>query len=665
MNLEYENNFLMLEDDLGALERVPLTEIQSDLQQDKTKTYIDILILSSIDGSQLAPFFYDLGILHIIYFEFKPHENDLFLKHLQDVCMNEFSLQFYEEIFNNKSIFESFNHAKGIMLTNIFNKYRNFIQELKMFEKILGVGPKLYPDPFIEKINPKQYSLGRLDDISSVKAPTNIDKYDEIILGRKKDLYDIIRTLNSRQCVNIYGEKGIGKTKFSKLVGYYALRLGFKDGVFYFKLGDLRKRYNSDLRELMKTVFGEEFAKEIHFYFKNKEMLLVFDDYDEILKNDSDIYSYTHIFHTLKEDNIPYIVITKNKVIAKKFIDRIALYHKLQPLDHSEAQEFLEFKFNEFFACYQIDERKREKISEEIKMIIEISKGYPKPLIKRYKELKNRLFHNKNPNSPHMLHKSPFNNRNSKGKNQMKISNRSTPDLSSLSEKKKGNELMQPIAEENEKDWKSRKMQAFQLEEEGLKLKSTMSVIEEKIKNKKGIKPVKINKTISYSPQHAEARKNDALSPNMTNSFDDFSNNSQTEDSSDDESYQKNLREKNSEDDEEFTEENKDEEDDDDDDDDDEEDNSFNLEENKVKFVKSLSNDIKNVNKEENSNKHDSDDPSLKKNFSEQIENKIKKGRITGKQGRKYHKKKKNKFKEGIKVFSDRSRSEMNESEAE
>ena len=76
--------------------------------------------------------------------------------------MNEFSLQFYEEIFNNKSIFEAFNHAKGIMLTNIFNKYRNFIQELKMFEKILAVGPKLNPFLFIEKINPKQHFVSAL-----------------------------------------------------------------------------------------------------------------------------------------------------------------------------------------------------------------------------------------------------------------------------------------------------------------------------------------------------------------------------------------------------------------------------------------------------------------------------------------------------------------------
>ena len=292
MNLEYENGYLLLEDELGALERMTMSDIKN-IFSEQEKTYIDILILCSRDGSELAPFFHSLGIPCVVYFEFKPHENDLFLKHLQDICMNEFSLEFYEEICNNKSILGSFNRAKEKMISNIFDKYRYFIEELKMFEKMLGYGPKLYPITPPETISQIQYLPGDLDDISSVKAPTNIDKYDEIILGRKKDLYDIIKTLNDRNCVNIYGEKGIGKSKFARVLGYYMLRLGFKDGVFYFKLGDIRKKYNSDLRELMKTVFGEEFAKEIHCYFKNKEMLLVFDDYDEILKNDSDISSQT------------------------------------------------------------------------------------------------------------------------------------------------------------------------------------------------------------------------------------------------------------------------------------------------------------------------------------------------------------------------------------
>lgn len=654
MSLDFENSNLLLEDELGALDRLSLIDLQTQLSF--SRTYIDILILCSRDGSQLAQFFYSLGIPHIVYFEFKPHENDLFLKHLQDICMNEFSIQFYEEIFNNKSILESFNHAKEVMISNIFRKYRNFIQEWKMFEKILGVGPKLLPFPFVETIVPMQYKPGRLDDISSVKASTNIEKYDEIILGRKKELYDIIRTLNERQCVNIYGEKGIGKTKFARVVGYYMLRLGFKDGVFYFKLGNIRKKYNSDLQELMKTVFGEEFAKEIHCYFKNKEMLLIFDDYDEILKNDCDINLYMHIFCTLKDDNIPYILVTKNKVTSKKFIERIGLYHKLQPLDEAEVKEFLEFKFNELEACYQIEEKKRLNIKEDIKKIIEDSKGYAKPLLRQYKERIDYLKGGKVPNSP--VYRSPFNNRNSKGKLQVKNPNyKSTPDMRTLSEKKKGNVegfnnyFMVPIVEENEKDWKNKKFQPFLLEEEGRKIRSNSSANDEE--QSKGKKNIKMNKTISYSPNILDNNKKIEISSSyITNSFEEFTSSEAT---SDDESSNKRvLKGGNSEDDEDSFEE---------------------IEENygvlddetegsSVKLVKSLSNDQK---KRDNSINTEKNDTSLRKIQSDDISFRNIKGKKSGKQGKKFHKNKKNKFKEGIinRLSYRKNRESSNDSEEE
>ena len=670
MNVEFENGFLMLEDELGALDKMSLSELQ---QSKNDQTFIDILIICARDGSQLAPFFHSLGIKNIIYFEFRPYGNNLFLKHLQDICMNEFSMQFYEEIFNEKSIFESFNHAKEFMITNIFKNYRNFIQEMRMFEKNLGVGPKLYPIPFVETMVPQKYAGGKIDDISSVKAPTNIDKYNEIILGRKKDLYDIIRTLSTGGCVNIFGEKGMGKTKFAQLVGYYMLRTGFKDGVFYFKLGDLRsKKYNSDLRELMKPVFGEEFPKEIHCYFKNKKMLLIFDDYDEIIKNDSDINCYIHIFHTLKEDKIPYIVVTKNKVSNKKFTDRIALYHKLQPLSEEEAREFLEFKFQEFFACYPIEEEKQANISVDINKIISLSKGYPKPLMKQYKELITKMSHGKNMGSPH--NRSPFANRNSKGKqHHLRKDNRSTPDLRALSEKKKSADsgyLMQPIVEENEIDWKYKKIHGFTLEEDNYKAKSTSSVTEEesktyKKKDKNLMKAIKMNKTISYSPQLAESKRNEILSPNITNSLDDFSNESDSEESSDDEIMRNKAHSEEDYEDsnaniEDLTEELVN------------EDADENNEDDENHIMKSFSIEHNNKSKEDNSSSHknDSDDPSLRKIQSEQINVKKKKkekGQVSGKQDKKYGKRTKKKFKENLGRHSESKSksSEFNESEEE
>lgn len=653
MSFEYENSSFLLEDELGVLYRMSFFELEQALQKIE-RSYIDILILCTRDGADLARFFASKGIPYIVYFQFKPHDKLLFHKILQDICMNEFSLKFYEEIFNKCTIIDAFNRAKEAMFQLIFKKFSYFINERKMFEKILGVGPKLFPEyepetqflsQSLEIFVPKKYPEGHLDDISSVKAPTNIEKYDEIILGKKVELFEIIRAVYEKQCVNIYGDKSVGKTKFAKLVGYFMLRSErFKDGVFYFALKDIRKKFHSDLRELMKTEFGEEFAKEIHCYFKNKKMLLVFDDFDEILKNDSDIVSYMHIFCTLKDYNIPYILVTKAKLTKKNAVDRISLFYKLQALCEADCREFLDFKFAEYQASHAIDELKRIAIEESIKKIVEISKGIPRVLRRKAHEFLEQLnYSGKMPGSPNKTVN--FSNRNSKSKPQSRReANKSTPELQALLlEKRKADSQHQivPILEENEKDWKSK---TFSLEDDGAKTRSFDSVPEEEksFRGKKANKAAnKSMKMLSFSPRNEDLPRTDSI--NLNNTLNSPGNASYLEDTemSSEENSEENAMKKavfleEESDDEEFE---------------DEEDSAGVIinrsAENEVKLTKSFSNEQKNKEDWSSGNKNDSDDMLLRKNKSEKWEFKRNKGKVSGKQAKIFSKHKKNKYKRG------------------
>lgn len=114
--------------------------------------------------------------------------------------------------------------------------------------------------------------------------------------------------------MNLFGPKGIGKSLVGRIVGYYTHQKNlFKDGIYYFDLKSLLQSHSNNLKDIMQCELGDElFSKEIHYYFRNKQICLIFDDFDLLLRNDVDYFE--HIFTSIKECMIPFIAITQEEL---------------------------------------------------------------------------------------------------------------------------------------------------------------------------------------------------------------------------------------------------------------------------------------------------------------------------------------------------------------
>jgi hypothetical protein len=63
----------------------------------------------------------------------------------------------------------------------------------------------------------------------------------------------------------------------------------------------------------MQREFGNQFfAKEIHYYFRNKQICLIFNDFDLLLQ--PNVKYYDHIFSSINECKVPYLAITNDEL---------------------------------------------------------------------------------------------------------------------------------------------------------------------------------------------------------------------------------------------------------------------------------------------------------------------------------------------------------------
>ena len=179
---------------------------------------------------------------------------------------------------------------------------------------------------------------GKVEDISRVRYPTNIAKMAMPYTDRKMDLHAVVKILAMMKdkFVHIIGDPMVGKTAFVIQTGHFLHKRNvFQDGVFYFSASNLGEK---SLHEAMTETFGPKFDKSRKHFFRDKKMLLIFDNFDEYYHADSEFPRI--IFVTLKECKISCIFVTSN---TKKRFEAIPKKKWLE--DYERKQKQIEDEF--------------------------------------------------------------------------------------------------------------------------------------------------------------------------------------------------------------------------------------------------------------------------------------------------------------------------------
>ena len=103
---------------------------------------------------------------------------------MQDVCLNEFSEQFYSEYFRTGSIGESFRGARDFVVSKTYGKHCKLFQDLS-FQETLGNGPMLYPFP-TSKQNLSNFILEEVNSPNAVNQKDFMESEEVTLMDNVK-----------------------------------------------------------------------------------------------------------------------------------------------------------------------------------------------------------------------------------------------------------------------------------------------------------------------------------------------------------------------------------------------------------------------------------------------------------------------------------------------
>lgn len=72
------------------------------------------------------------------------------------------------------------------------------------------------------------------------------------------------------------------------------------------------------MKDLMKQSLSEHFYVSTYNFFSEKEILLIFDDFDLCLENPHFFIEFEQIFHALRDHKIPLFIVTESKIENNK-----------------------------------------------------------------------------------------------------------------------------------------------------------------------------------------------------------------------------------------------------------------------------------------------------------------------------------------------------------
>lgn len=305
-----------------ALEGTPSSKPKANCPSSRC---LELVILGTKNDEAMVEFLTkELKIPNVVCFRFKDKEKDYLHRLFEETFKEAFVDSFLFELVSGRPVKKAFElavrNAKDCLSTSFFES-----AEDRDIEETIGEGAVLIP--LIEEIDyiheeaffeSEEYKLpqGRIEDISTSRGPTNLSKIFLPFVERQTEMLGIVKALGDidGSFLKITGESGCGRTRLVLETAYYLLTTNeYPDGIFYFPLQKVGKM---NLFEMLKTalnseIFGSTLEKNIKNMFRNKKMLVIFDDFDTLY---SRIDTFPRlIFLILKKCKISTIVVTKSK----------------------------------------------------------------------------------------------------------------------------------------------------------------------------------------------------------------------------------------------------------------------------------------------------------------------------------------------------------------
>ena len=299
---------------------------------------IEMVIVGTKNDEKFANFLaQELQINHVIYFKFNREKfKDCYREQLyENVYVTKFMQFFLNELVTGKSVQRSFELAQQDTMNCIADSFFTSNSEEAM--EYMAPGATLLPESTEINLHHEKlfdvdnYILpdGKPEDISTRKPPSNVRKILLPFFGRMQKMEVVItrllskRSSNDNHFIKVQGAPGVGKTRFVLEIAYHLLQRGcFKDGIFYIPL---RRMKHMTFFELLENAMnpqgmGQRINKNLQSFFRDKELLLIFDDFDLFYSEQIDFPSF--IFPTLKRSKVK-VLITCTKYEIQGKIDNV------------------------------------------------------------------------------------------------------------------------------------------------------------------------------------------------------------------------------------------------------------------------------------------------------------------------------------------------------
>jgi len=237
----WSEDTISFEGSLGELDEVPLDNLGVMLSNYIRVSQCKVVVIMTPHGQKIGKVFADLGIPHVVCFSFSAGElakckEVIVASNIPETFLFDFTTEFHRLLIRNETVKDACEKASTAAeekarvrleqakldpsYISFKNRYLILPADSNNASHAVKVFPELRPGKFIE---------------TSPKRGTCDIEYERMALvGRQVEFFKLATEIFTSKCVNLYGHKGVGKTKLVKDLAYFLyVRLYFLSGIYY------------------------------------------------------------------------------------------------------------------------------------------------------------------------------------------------------------------------------------------------------------------------------------------------------------------------------------------------------------------------------------------------------------------------------------------------